>query len=96
VVIAAAKLGMQAVIVNPPRVYGPGSSKNGTNPVNKLVAQFLKKSFYIYAHQKKAVNILRIYLHRRALLPPLPNLEMLFPYREPAHVKLPAGKTHRA
>ncbi|HSR38587.1 MAG TPA: NAD-dependent epimerase/dehydratase family protein [Phnomibacter sp.] len=45
-IIAAAKRGMQAVIVNPPRVYGPSSFENNANALNNLVAKYLRQSFY--------------------------------------------------
>lgn len=46
-VMAAAQRGLHGVVVIPPRVYGPGHSNHGTNPVNKLVSQYLARSFYM-------------------------------------------------
>jgi len=45
-VVEAAQKGFHAVIVQPPRVYGPGESAGGTNPINKLVEDYLKRSYY--------------------------------------------------
>jgi nucleoside-diphosphate-sugar epimerase len=45
-VIEASQKGFDVVIVQPPRVYGPGDSPGGTNPINKLVQDFLNRSFY--------------------------------------------------
>jgi nucleoside-diphosphate-sugar epimerase len=45
-VIEAVQKGFHAVMVHPPRVYGPGESPGGTNPINKLVEDYLKRSFY--------------------------------------------------
>jgi nucleoside-diphosphate-sugar epimerase len=45
VVRKAASDSFETVVVCPPRVYGPGTY-DSVNPVNKLVAGFLKRSFY--------------------------------------------------
>ncbi len=44
-VLEAAGPGLETVVVNPPRIYGPGTH-DAANPINKLVANFLKKPVY--------------------------------------------------
>lgn len=46
-ILAEVDRGMHAITLLPPRVYGPGHSNNGTNPVNKLMAQFLSRPYYM-------------------------------------------------
>jgi nucleoside-diphosphate-sugar epimerase len=45
-VLKASRAGFDTMVVNPPRVYGPGDL-DGANPVNKLVANYLKKPVYV-------------------------------------------------
>jgi farnesol dehydrogenase len=54
-VIEAAKNGLHTMIVNPPRVYGPGKSTE-SSPVNKIIQDYLKKSFYFVPGNGKYVG----------------------------------------
>jgi nucleoside-diphosphate-sugar epimerase len=44
-VLEASKKGLHGVIVNPPRVYGPGKS-TASSPVNKVILDYIRKPFY--------------------------------------------------